>query len=206
MISDLHHYDNKRLLLTLSTAPELYILALNATKDATAYTLLYCFESEKACHAIAKLDTHTSAVLTSRSIWRPEAQDCILNPGTSATWKVDVSRWGTTTGDVVVEKLADFPNTGHLDKMATLPVPGADGTARTSWPQSLITDSMTSAITRFDPNTNNTFTWLSHPTMAPAPPDDTIWRVIRKSAKSGRTPLIHSLYIVLMVRDYLVTR
>jgi hypothetical protein len=129
---------NKRVLIILSTIPELYIMASNATEYATeyatAYTLLHRFESEKACHAIAKLDTHTSAVLTSRSIWRPEVQDCILSPGTSAIWKAYFSRSGTTTGDVVVEKLADFPNTGHLNKVATLPVPGADGTTRTSWP------------------------------------------------------------------------
>jgi hypothetical protein len=98
-----------------------------------------------------------------------------------------------------VKKLTDFPTAGYLNKMATLPIPpGANEAAKASWPQCLLTDSTAGAIILFDPNTKNTSTWLSHPTMAPAPHDDPIWRITRKSAKSGRTPLTDTFGITVI--------
>ncbi|KAF2029434.1 hypothetical protein EK21DRAFT_112989 [Setomelanomma holmii] len=171
-ISHRQYHNNKQVPLTLYTSPGLYIVSSNAIEDPKAYAMLHCLEGAKACHGIARLSDNLYAVLTSRTTYRPPLNHSQLEAGTSALWQVHISRWENSRV-VLVEKLADFRESGLLTKMAAIPSPetAAQNTVPDTCkrPQVFITGSINGAFLLFDPNIGTTSTWLSHPGMACAP-------------------------------------
>lgn len=160
IISDLHYHNNKQLLFTLSSPPELYMLKSHVLEDPDAATLIHRFGGERTCHAIGKLGAEMYVVLTSQAEWTSDNTFCEMKAGTSALWKVDLARWTKECGGAVIEKLADFPSAGLLTRVIAIPIANS-----TVLPSCLLTDSMSGSILHFDPNTKTHSTWFSHSSM-----------------------------------------
>ncbi|KAF2472299.1 uncharacterized protein BDR25DRAFT_367116 [Lindgomyces ingoldianus] len=171
VISDAIWHSKDSLLLTFTTPAELQSITPNAIADPknpdnkAAYQILHSFD-EQACGGIAYLGNDKYLLVTSNLQVFPKTNPA---PGTHSLYIINLEAWTEGTKGVVVNKLVGLPEAKWL--ISIVPLPKSKNSTR-KFPLVLISDAMAGSILQFDPDTKQSATWFTHPSMQPSPKAD----------------------------------